>query len=413
VTVDVRPIEDAELPAWLEAASSVFFFWPWGEPNETAAFRRPAMDPLSRTRAAFEGDSIVGTYRTFATPLTVPGNGSLTASAVTAVSVRSTHRRRGILTAFEADDIARAREVGEALSILIAAEWPIYGRYGYGPATWRTKWQLRTRSARFLVQSGGSIEVVNALRARGVIPPIYDAYRVAQPGEIGRTDFRWDVDLGIRQPPGRPKSSSIFAIHHGADGPDAYAIYHGEEKWDDGIPDNNVVLDELHATSVEAEVAMWRYLASLDLVATVAADTRRADEPLAWYLEDGRAFRLRDMGEFLWVRLFDVPAALAGRGYERADRIVIEVVDRLGERNGPGAGRFELDASPDGATCRPTTRDPDVTLPVAALGAAYLGGSRLRDALRAGGGEESTTGALDRLDALLRTAAQPWCSTWF
>ena len=417
VPVNVRPITDAELPAWLEAASTVFFFWPWGEPNASAEFRRPAMD-LDRTRAAFDGNAIVGTYRTFPTPLTLPGGGSLTASAVTAVSVRSTHRRRGILSAFEADDIARAGAADEALGVLIAAEWPIYGRFGYGPATWKAKWALRARAARFKAGAGGdtndgSIEVVNALRARELIPPIYEAYRAGQPGEIGRTDFRWDVDLGIRQPPGRPKTASVFAIHHGATGPDAYAVYHGEEKWEDGIPDNVVILDELHACDPTAELALWRFLASLDLIATVSADTRRPNEPLTWFLEDARAFRVKDLVEFMWVRLFDVPRALSARAYERADRLVIEVVDRLGDRDGPGAGRFELDASPDGATCKPTTRTADVMVPVAALGAAYLGGTRLIDAVRAGGASEATPGALGRLDALLRTAAEPWCSTWF
>ena len=413
--ITVRPIADGELPAWLEAASTVFFFWPWGEPNAAAEFRRPSMD-LDRTRAAFDGETIVGTYRTFPIALTLPGRGSLPTSAVTAVTVRSTHRRRGILSAFEADDIARAVAAEEPLGILIAAEWPIYGRYGYGPATWKVKWALRVRSARFKPIPGeqpGTVEVVNRATARELIPPIYERYRAGQPGEIGRTEFRWDVDLGIRQPPGRPSQANVFAIHHGPTGPDAYAIYRGQEKWEDGIPDNEVILEELHATSVEAELAMWRYLASLDLVATITADTRHAREPLTWLLEDARAFRVRDVNEFLWVRLFDVPRALAARAYECADKLVIEVVDRLGDRDGPAAGRFELDASPDGATCRRSTRTADVTVPVAALGAAYLGGTRLLDAIRAGGASEATPGALRRLDALFATADEPWCSTWF
>jgi predicted acetyltransferase len=413
VPIEIRPVTDPELPAWFEAASTVFFMWPWGEPNATAEFRRPHLE-LDRSRAAFDGTTIVGTYRTFPTPLTLPGLGSITASAVTAVTVRSTHRRRGILSAFEQDDIARAKAAGEAVGVLIAAEWPIYGRYGYGPATWRGRWSVRSRAARFKVEAPGSVEVVAAKRARELIPGIYDRYRAGQPGEIGRTDIRWDVDLGIAEPPGRKKVSNLFAIHHGTDGqPDAYAIYHGEEKWDDGIPDNVLVLEELHATSDAAELAMWQYLCSIDLVATINSDTRRPREPLTWALEDARALRLKEVTEMLWVRIFDVPAALAARRYERADRLVIEVVDRVGEGAGPAAGRFELEASPDGATCRATTKAPDLTLEVRALGAAYLGGTRLIDAVRAGGAAESTAGALTRADALFRTADEPWCSTGF
>ena len=411
--IDVRPVREAELPAWFEAASSVFFMWPWGEPQATADFRKAHMD-LERTRAAFDGEQIVGTFRTFPTPLTLPGGGSLTASAVTAVTVRSSHRRRGVLSAMQADDIARAVAAGEAVGVLIASEWPIYGRYGYGPATWRGRWTVRTRAARFKAEPAGTIEVVAARRARELIPGIYDRYRAGQPGEIGRTDFRWDVDLGILQAPGRTKVNAIFAIHRDEAGaPDGYAMYHGEEKWDDGIPDNVLVLDELHGATDAAELALWQYLTSIDLVATINADTRRPREPLTWHLQDARALRLRELGEFLWVRLFDVAAALAARRYERADRLVIEVVDRLGDGNGPAGGRFELDASPAGATCQPTRRDADLTVAVSPLGAAYLGGTRLLDAVRAGGATESTAGALARADALLRTAAEPWCSTWF
>jgi predicted acetyltransferase len=330
------------------------------------------------------------------------------------VSVRSTHRRRGILSAFEADDIARAVGAGEALGIRIAAEWPIYKRYGYGPATWRGRWSIRTRAARFRGAAPGSVELVGSKAAREVVPGIYDRYRSGQPGEVGRTDHRWDVDLGIVQPPGRPKVATVVAIHRAADGePDGYVTYHGEEKWDDGIPDNVLIVDELHATTDAAELGLWQYLCSIDLVATVNTDARRVREPLTWHLEDARALRLRELSEFLWLRIFDVEAALPARRYERADRLVIEVVDAIGDRRGPAAGRFELDANPDGATCRRSEQPPDLTIEAQALGAAYLGGTRLIDAVRAGGASESTAGALARADALFRTTDDPWCSTWF
>ena len=48
-----------------------------------------------------------------------------------------------------------------------------------------------------------------------------------------------------------------------------------------------------------------------------------------------------------------------------------------------------------------------------ALGAAYLGGTRLRDAVVGTGFEERTPGALAAADRLFRTADEPWCSTGF
>ena len=69
--------------------------------------------------------------------------------------------------------------------------------------------------------------------------------------------------------------------------------------------------------------------------------------------------------------------------------------------------------SPAGTSCRPTDRSPDLTLDVAALGAAYLGGTRLRDAVLAHGVDEHRNGALAAVETLLRMPDEPWCSTFF
>jgi len=314
----------------------------------------------------------------------------------------------------QADDFARAMAAGEPAAILIASEWPIYGRYGYGPATWKAQWVVRARAARFPEAPTGSVEVVGNRVARELIPGIFERYATRQPGEIRRTDARWDTDLGIVQPPGRPTFRGVIAIHRDPAGePDGYVIYHGDEKWDEGIPDNIATLDDLHATSDAAELALWQYACSLDLVATINADTRRVREPLTWALADGRAARIKDVTEFLWLRLFDVPRALAARRYEGSERLVLEVIDRVGDASGPAAGRFELSASPDGSSCRRSRRSPDLQVEARALGAAYLGGTRLADSGRGGAATEITPGALARADRLFRTADEPWCSTWF
>ncbi len=413
MAIEGRAITDAELPAWFDAAQNVFFMWSWGDSQEQAAIRRPHMD-LARTMAAFDGDAIVGTFRTFATELTVPGGRSVSASALTAVTVRSTHRRRGVLSSLMADDLAKAATRGEPVGILFASEWPIYGRYGYGPATWEASWAIRSRAAHFKGSPSGTVEVMGPKEAREILPDIFDRYVINQAGEIRRPGYRWDTALGIVPAPGRPKGVLVIAVHRGTDGTaDGYAAYRGEEKWDEGIPDNVLLLDELHAISEAAELELWRFVCSIDLVATIRASTRRVREPFTWHLADARAARLKDVGEGLWLRIYDVPAALGGRAYETSDRLVIEVVDRVAGSDGPAAGRYELEAGPGGATCRPSRRTADLSIEVAALGAAYLGGTRLVDAVRAGGAHESTSGALARADALFRTSDEPWCTTHF
>jgi predicted acetyltransferase len=105
-----------------------------------------------------------------------------------------------------------------------------------------------------------------------------------------------------------------------------------------------------------------------------------------------------------------VPRALEARGYERSATVVLELIDN--EAAG-GRTRVLVDASADGARCTVTDRSPDLTLDIAALGAAYLGGTSLRDAVLAEGVDEHRAGALAEADALLRTLNEPWCSTFF
>ena len=239
---------------------------------------------------------------------------------------------------------------------------------------------------------------------------MFEAWRPRQAGEIRRRDFHWLDDVGVRDPGWAPQWKGFVAIHRGPSGePDGYARYRSEEKWVNRQPASNLHLNELHALSDEAAVALWRFLAEVDLVATVTAGGRTPSDRLRWLLTNARAAIVSEVSDGMWVRLFDVPRALAGRTYEREDGLVLEVVDA--EQGSPV--RVALDATPDGATCTPSDRSPDLTVPVAALGAAYLGGTRLRDVTLSTGVDEHTPGALARADALLRTADEPWCSTFF
>src|SRR5687768_5121278 len=92
---------------------------------------------------AFDDDSgrMVGTAAWFETQLSVPG-GALSAGAVTGVAVLPTHRRRGHLRRLMADQLDDIVDQGHAVAILVAAEWPIYGHYGYGPATEACAWEV-------------------------------------------------------------------------------------------------------------------------------------------------------------------------------------------------------------------------------------------------------------------------------
>jgi len=408
----VRAVTREELPAWFACFNSAFFMW-GSDPQAMADFRGPRMD-LERTLGAFDGDTVVGSYRSFPTLLTVPGKTRIDASAVSAVSVKPTHRRQGILTSMIERDLRAAAARGEAVSILIAAEWPIYGRYGFGPATWQAKWTLSSRGATFRRDPIGRVEVVDAAAARELFPAIYDAYAAGQPGEIARQEHRWDGDLGIVAQPGQPPWKGQLVIHRDDTGtPDGYARFHGEEHWVDMRPEHPMLVDELHGVTEAVDIDLWRHLAQMDLTASIAAEVRREREPMQWVLADARMARVSGRTDFLWLRVLDVERALAARRFELDGAMVLEVRDELVGVPGPAAGRYRLDVADGVATCHRTEAEPDLSLDVSALGAAYLGGTRLTDAVRAGGATQHRDGALTEADALFATAAQPWCSTWF
>ena len=357
----------------------------------------------------------MGTFRSWGTGLTVPGGAQLPGSAVAGVTVRPTHRRRGILGRLMAAELGAARERGESVALLFASEYPIYGRFGFGPAVRSATWVIDTTRTRVRGSTrAGAIAIVPATEAvRDTIHGLFDAWRAQQPGEIWRRDFVWDDDLGLRTMSWGTRWNGFVALHHDAAGaPDGYVRYHVEEKWEQRQPRSILHVDELHALSDEAYMDLWRFVIDLDLVATVRAERRSPTERLPWLLTDARPAVVTDVGDGMWLALLDVPAALAARAYERAGLLVIESVHAAGtaaERR----TRMLLDASPDGVTCAPTDRSPDLTLDVAALGSAYLGGARLRDAVLVRGVDEHRPGALAEADALFRTADQPWCSSFF
>jgi predicted acetyltransferase len=403
---------DADSPdvtAYLENVALVF-----QDPHPVTAERVDLRRPVYRRHrlsGAFDADQVVGTFRSWDTRLSVPG-GTVTADAVSTVTVRPTHRRRGILTTLMLADLADAVARDVPVSILIASEALIYGRYGYGVATHTATWQVDAQRAavRAEVPVAGRVDIVTEGAARAVAPAIYEAAR--RPGYIERLEHWWDVGFGLKVLPGESHGVHVAVLHTADDGtPTGYLHYKVEEKWEERAILTTVHVVDLQAATPEAYVALWRYLAELDLVATVKAEERPLDEPLPWLLTDPRTARQTSRHDFQWHRLLDPAAALSARRYERPGVVTFEVVDDAGWAT--GTYTLEVGADGRGRCLRAGSATPDVTLPVDVLSSAWLGGGDLRAARWAGRCREETAGGVDRLAATLRTATLPWTSTWF
>lgn len=389
----------------------------------TAFLDRPDIDRLAeqisrrweRDRAwlALDGTSIVGTFRTFPTEITLPGLTLLPAAAVAAVTVLPTHRRQGILTRMAAAEHAAMRERGEPVALLYASEFGIYGHFGYGPSTRWASWSIdRTRTSFVPGTDEGTVELVRAdADVRDAVRALYDAWRRIQVAELRRRDFTWDVRLGLDEDPFDGRWKGWLVLHRDDAGRlDGFLRYKSETVWSGSLPQNKLIVQDLFGLGRNAEQALWRYLMTVDLVTTVRAEGRPVEDAILYLVSNPRAIKTEDLTDGLWVRVIDVPRALAARGYEREGSVILEVVDP--EASG-GRWRVALDASAAGATCVETTRSADLTIPVTALGSVYLGAHDLRDIALRTGADEHAPGAMATAAALFRAAREPWCSTFF
>ncbi len=72
-----------------------------------------------------------------------------------------------------------------------------------------------------------------------------------------------------------------------------------------------------------------------------------------------------------------------------------------------------MDSAGGAASCTADVGPADLILPVTALGAAYLGGTRLGVLAAAGLVTEQRDGALNALSAALTWDPAPWCPVLF
>lgn len=419
----VHPVDIAEATAWFAAMHTTFLLSSEPDDPDLALERRRRGWPTLRHWGARADGRWVGTLATMTRQLTVPGVGAGTeqvaADALTMVTVAGTHRRQGLLRRMLGDSLAEARERGDAVAILFAAEWAIYGRFGYAPAAFAATYELDPRRAGATVPPSsdrrGTVRQVDPAELGTVAPALFETARRGRAGNIDREATWWDRVLGLNglSSPVRVHGRvPNFFVHETAGTADGYLGWAGTADMDSDADAGTVDVVHLAAATPAAYRGLWSYLTNLDLVDRIRLSGRPVDEPARWLLGDGRALRQTSMADGLWLRLLDLPAALAARRYAVEDELTLDVVDD--DVGGYAAGRVTLTGGPAGAECRPASgTSADLRLGQRALACAYLGGASLRVQLGAGQIDELTPGAVERADAMFRTALAPWCATDF
>ncbi|MGW3949712.1 GNAT family N-acetyltransferase [Streptomyces sp. NPDC004752] len=408
---DVRPVTEAELPDWYRALNTGFLRPPTPNPEQVAA-RRSQFVP-GRLIGAFDGDRCVATFRSFAQEITAVGGATVPADAISNVTVSPTHRRRGLLTRMMSQDLAAAKDRGDVVATLVAAEYPIYGRYGFGPATWTTQWTVdvpRTGlDSRWSGPAdGGRIDLLDAAEVRKAGPELHERVRRAQPGAVSRDDLWWQINTGAVR--FGDWTEPFYAAYRSASGAlEGLVSYQADDTWRGKQPQNTADVNWLIASTSAAERALWHYLCSIDWITKVKSGWRGPDDLLPLLLPDPRAAQVTTQSDWLWVRILDVVRALEARTYDGTGTLVLEVVDR----QGLAGGRYRLAASPAGASCAPTDDDAELTLDIAELATLWLGDESAARLLALGRIREVREGAAQVADALLHTPGRPWCPDLF
>ncbi|HYM48992.1 MAG TPA: GNAT family N-acetyltransferase [Candidatus Limnocylindrales bacterium] len=407
--LELRPIRPEEFEEWVNAMRRTF-----GAPSitpEGVEVARPITE-FDRSLAFFDQGRIVATAGIFSFEMAVPGGRNLPCAGVTRVTVMPTHRRRGLLTAMMRREMEDCQARQEPLAALYASEAVIYGRFGYGVATYDLELEIpRSRSAfRPLPQPGGRMRLVDKDRALPMIQDIWARAQPSQPGMLTHTETWWRHDLMDLEQWREGSSEQYLAVYEDAGGrPQGFAQYRVKLTWTDNQPDGTLTILLLIAATPEAYAAVWRYCLDVDLIAQVKASMRRVDEPVRFLLVDVRAPKAK-LWESLWLRLVDVPAALSGRRYARSGSLVLDVRDAFCPWN---QRRWKLETSDGTASCTQTREDADLGIDVADLAAIYLGGNRIGTLAQAQRIDERRPGAVALADAMFASERTPWCPTHF
>jgi predicted acetyltransferase len=400
VDIEIRGIAPDEDREFYAAAENAF-----GEVLGEELERLQRQFERERHLAAVEAGRIVGTAGSYTLSLSTPG-ASAAMAGVTIVAVLPTHRRRGVMTALMRRQLEDVRDRGEPLAGLWASESSIYGRFGYGVASLSADVRAeRLRvDLRAAPQDDGSVHLAPRERALEEMPAIYDR-GVERPGWITRPRPLWVEQAARADDDAGTDGPVFFALHETGGRTDGYAMYSVKTRWQDGSPDGTVTVRYLFGETPQAYAGIWRYVFGIDLMGTVQARLRPVDDPLLHMAADPRRISLR-VSDGLYLRVIDVPAALAARRYATSGRLVIEVRDPF---MGFAEGCFELNADPQGATCERTNAEPDLVMDVRDLGSIYLGGVSARSLAGAGRIRQEREGAVARAAAMFAAEAPPWC----
>lgn len=373
--------------------------------EDAAVLRGIYLDPPT---ADVDADTPVATFISFDKSLNVGAGRQLPLHMITDVTVRPTHRRRGLLRTMMTADLTDARDRGLPMAALTVSEGSIYGRFGFGAATWLRHISLDT-SRRFGLRDEASlrVELVDPHEHAALFSEIVARFHARERGSVERPSWCPDWAAGLWDPASNEVDvKRRAAVHRDESGTaDGYVTFRIE---DDPDRHRRLAVQDLVATSDDAYLGLWQFLASVDLVEKVTFTRAPMEDPLEFALADPRLYSVTRLEDVIWLRVLDVVTALEAREWYRDGTVVLQIRDAMQLAD----GTYRVRVVDGRASVERTDDAAEVVLDITTLGSLYLGGVTVRTLRRSGRflGEPE---ALDRLARLMELPTRPYCLTRF
>lgn len=402
----VRTVRDLE--EFRAALGGIGHYFGW-EPSEEDGERFSTMLPFDRMLAVVDDGTIVAGAGDYPFELTLAG-GPVPCAGVTVVGVLPSHRRRGLLRRMMELQLRAARERGQPIAALWASEETIYGRFGYGLASLDMHVEADRKSVRIRPElpREGSVRLIGHDEALRVLPPLYERLRKRSAGFVSRSRDWWENrTLGDRPDQRRGAGPLVRALYERDGRAAGFALYRIVQEGST-IEDwkKFVRVIELHGVDEAARRDLWRFLLEIDWTDVVRAQHLPVDDALILHVD-----RINNLGlriyDGLWVRVLDVPSALAARGFVGDGRVTVEVTSDPQFADNVGTWTVEP------GRVRRSSRRPDIRLDVQALGSTLLGGFTFADLARSSRAEEAARGGIARADRHFAVERAPWCPEIF
>ncbi len=337
------------------------------------------------------------------------GRAEIAARLITDVTVRPTHRRRGLLRRMMTADLAETHSRGIPVAALTVTEATIYGRFGFGVSTRGHRIEVDTAERFGLLSAPGSgrCQLVAPADAIDAVNEVFGRFHAATRGSVTWPAFYQDMMSGAwDDDAGSADKKTWYVLHRDThDEVDGFAAYRIGERGDGPRP---VEVLTMVATTPAGHLGLWEYLASIDLTGVVKYHNAPLDDPLPWAMRDSRGYRVIGEGDRLWTRVLDPIACLQARPWRGDGTIVVAVDDPMGF----AAGQYRIEVSGEAAEVTAVDTAAEVTIPVDVLAGLWLGGADVPRMVAAGrltGAAEAT----DRLAAMMDLAIPPYGITFF